>query len=435
MPPTSCCCDLAVWYHLAWLGESVRRDDPRVAALVAKGRGFDAADRRLLLELDRRAAGRHPAALPRARRCRPLRTRRVALQPSDPAAAVRFRRRARIASRMRALPRTRGYPGGAERAAWHLARRVRVLPSACSASRRAAAGRRRARSATPRSAPSRRRASTGWPRASACCAARSNVGRRHRRTIRARRSAQLNRAFARAGRQRCPASSATTSISDLIGFSYSQLAWRRCRARISCRKSRRSAERTRRRAGARAAGRARWRERLGALPVQRLLFPARAVRRAGRRTRSCGWRRCPRSSIEQRAAGIAPRRCRTCAPAAGCTARCPPGWAIRTRTRGWDLLCEAKRAFDDVVAAGTLDAAQRGARRAAARGLRGFRLVLVVRRLQPGRARCAISTSCFATSSPACIARCELAAAGGAGASASATGRGAPEGGGVMRRA
>ena len=43
--------DLAVWYHLGWLGESVRLGDARVAALVAKARHFDAADQRLLLEV------------------------------------------------------------------------------------------------------------------------------------------------------------------------------------------------------------------------------------------------------------------------------------------------------------------------------------------------------------------------------------------------
>src|SRR6201995_3940249 len=41
--------DLAVWYHIAWLGETVRRSDPRVAALTEQGRGFTAAQRRELL--------------------------------------------------------------------------------------------------------------------------------------------------------------------------------------------------------------------------------------------------------------------------------------------------------------------------------------------------------------------------------------------------
>src|ERR1700751_6007725 len=43
--------DLAVWYHLAWLGETVRRTDPLVARLAERGRDFSAADRRELLTL------------------------------------------------------------------------------------------------------------------------------------------------------------------------------------------------------------------------------------------------------------------------------------------------------------------------------------------------------------------------------------------------
>lgn len=43
--------DLLVWYHLAWSGETVRRQEPLLAELMAKGEGFSAADRRNLLAL------------------------------------------------------------------------------------------------------------------------------------------------------------------------------------------------------------------------------------------------------------------------------------------------------------------------------------------------------------------------------------------------
>ena len=43
--------DLAVWYHLAWLGETVRRSDPLIARLTERGRDFSAAQRRELLTL------------------------------------------------------------------------------------------------------------------------------------------------------------------------------------------------------------------------------------------------------------------------------------------------------------------------------------------------------------------------------------------------
>lgn len=41
--------DLLVWYHLAWLGETVRRSDLRIHRLIEKGGGFTLHDRRELL--------------------------------------------------------------------------------------------------------------------------------------------------------------------------------------------------------------------------------------------------------------------------------------------------------------------------------------------------------------------------------------------------
>lgn len=43
--------DLITWYHLAWSGETVRRQEPLVAALMAKGEGFTLDDRRQLAAL------------------------------------------------------------------------------------------------------------------------------------------------------------------------------------------------------------------------------------------------------------------------------------------------------------------------------------------------------------------------------------------------
>ena len=43
--------DLVTWYHLAWLGEIVRRSDTRVAGLIRQGSGFTIHQRRMLLEL------------------------------------------------------------------------------------------------------------------------------------------------------------------------------------------------------------------------------------------------------------------------------------------------------------------------------------------------------------------------------------------------
>ena len=43
--------DLITWYHLAWCGESVRREHALVARLMSKAEGFSGEDRRQLLEL------------------------------------------------------------------------------------------------------------------------------------------------------------------------------------------------------------------------------------------------------------------------------------------------------------------------------------------------------------------------------------------------
>ena len=45
--------DLAVWFHLAWMGETVRRSDARVAALSAQASGFAPAQRRATARTDR----------------------------------------------------------------------------------------------------------------------------------------------------------------------------------------------------------------------------------------------------------------------------------------------------------------------------------------------------------------------------------------------
>ncbi len=43
--------DLVVWYHIGWLAETVRRDDPRVEQLTAVARNFRLRHRHLLLEI------------------------------------------------------------------------------------------------------------------------------------------------------------------------------------------------------------------------------------------------------------------------------------------------------------------------------------------------------------------------------------------------
>lgn len=111
--------DLATWYHIAWLGETVRRSDLRVAALAEQGRNFTAAHRRALLELiGELLAG----VLPRFRALQEQGRVELATSPyAHPLTPllVDFGC-ARDAMPGVALPRAEGYPGGAERADWHL---------------------------------------------------------------------------------------------------------------------------------------------------------------------------------------------------------------------------------------------------------------------------------------------------------------------------
>lgn len=115
--------DLAVWYHLAWLGESVRRTDPRVARLEAKASGFDAADRRHLLELIGELL---TGVLPRYRALADAGRCELATSPfSHPILPLLIDFGAARESEPQAgRTQASSYPGGAERAAWHLQRAV-----------------------------------------------------------------------------------------------------------------------------------------------------------------------------------------------------------------------------------------------------------------------------------------------------------------------
>jgi alpha-amylase/alpha-mannosidase (GH57 family) len=117
--------DLSVWYHIAWLGESVR-GDARVVQLTAKGRSFNAADRRLLLGLvGELLAGILPRwrALADAGRCE------LSVSPySHPILPLLLDFSAARESEPHALlPHSPRYPGGAARAEWHLEEAVRCF--------------------------------------------------------------------------------------------------------------------------------------------------------------------------------------------------------------------------------------------------------------------------------------------------------------------
>ncbi len=118
--------DLLVWYHLAWMGESVRINDMRVHSLEKKARGFDAEDRRRLVQV----IGEQVAGVT-ARYRRLAEAGRVELSVSPYAHPIvpllldlQSARQAMPEARMPALQR---YPGGQERARWHVEHGIKVF--------------------------------------------------------------------------------------------------------------------------------------------------------------------------------------------------------------------------------------------------------------------------------------------------------------------
>ena len=117
--------DLSVWYHLAWLGETVRERDPRAAMLLARQKYFTAADRRVLLELIADVIGN---VLPRYRALQDAGRAEISVTPyAHPILPLLYDFGAsREALPSSSLPAHHGYPGGAERAVWHMEEAIRV---------------------------------------------------------------------------------------------------------------------------------------------------------------------------------------------------------------------------------------------------------------------------------------------------------------------
>jgi alpha-amylase/alpha-mannosidase (GH57 family) len=121
--------DLAVWYHLAWLGETVRRSDPLVARLTERGRDFSAGQRRELLELIGELVGQ---VVPRYRRLAERGQCELSVTPyAHPIIPLLLDFRcARDAMPPISLPRHAAYPGGGARASWHIEEALRVFTRA-----------------------------------------------------------------------------------------------------------------------------------------------------------------------------------------------------------------------------------------------------------------------------------------------------------------
>lgn len=121
--------DLAVWYHLAWCGETVRRGDPRVQELEAKARGYDAADRRVVLEI---VADVLVGLVPRFRRLMGSGQVELSVTPwGHPIVPLLLAfQSARESLPDSSLPADPEYPDGEGRARWHVARAIQEFTRA-----------------------------------------------------------------------------------------------------------------------------------------------------------------------------------------------------------------------------------------------------------------------------------------------------------------
>ncbi len=118
--------DIVTWYHLAWLGETVRRADVRVHHLVKKGCGYTPEERRGLLEI---IAGLLGNVIPRYRALAERGQVELSVTPyAHPILPLLLDFNSALESLPDApLPETRSYPGGEERARWHIQHGIAVF--------------------------------------------------------------------------------------------------------------------------------------------------------------------------------------------------------------------------------------------------------------------------------------------------------------------
>ncbi len=110
--------DLVVWYHLAWMGETVRKENIVVRRLMEKGQGFTLDDRRALLEVIGSLVSN---IIPRYKALHEAGKVELAMSPyAHPILPLLLE----VDSAREAMPEAvlpeRDYPGGLARSEWHL---------------------------------------------------------------------------------------------------------------------------------------------------------------------------------------------------------------------------------------------------------------------------------------------------------------------------
>lgn len=120
--------DILVWWHLAWLGETVQRSDLRVRALMNRGRLYEASHRRTLLELIAELIG---GIVPRYRGLAESGRVELCCSPyTHPILPLLIDLQCAAETLPHApLPAGR-YPGGSERARWQVRKGLEVFERA-----------------------------------------------------------------------------------------------------------------------------------------------------------------------------------------------------------------------------------------------------------------------------------------------------------------
>ena len=118
--------DLLVWYHLAWMGETVRRDNNLLQQLMDKGTGFSLQDRRKLLKLIGELLS---SVIDRYRKLAEDGQVELSMSPyAHPIVPLMLDlQTAREAMPEVKMPALEKYPGGEERARWHIREGIDVF--------------------------------------------------------------------------------------------------------------------------------------------------------------------------------------------------------------------------------------------------------------------------------------------------------------------
>ena len=111
--------DLLVWFHLTWLGETVRRDDPRAQKLIARERRYSMSER---IQLMRIISQQVSQIIPRYRALAERQIIELSMTPyAHPIAPLLADlSSAKDATPHLVMPNATEYPGGEQRLNWHI---------------------------------------------------------------------------------------------------------------------------------------------------------------------------------------------------------------------------------------------------------------------------------------------------------------------------